>query len=105
MYFVLNLLVEISTGTDDDNPQPLYNRGPVGGRVAGNGRSFVGAPFQRIQMDMEFEIHNLEQIAYGAVLRAFKAQSDALTWVYSVTYLFLMLFNFVFLMFGEIVCH
>ncbi|KAL8459837.1 hypothetical protein ACS0TY_031665 [Phlomoides rotata] len=70
-----------SSGTDDDNPQPPYNRGPVGGRVAGNGRSFVGAaPFQRIQMDMEFEIHNLEQIAYGAVLRAFKAQSDALTW-------------------------
>ncbi|KAG6424494.1 hypothetical protein SASPL_114912 [Salvia splendens] len=32
------------------------------------------------QMDMEYEIHNLEQIAYDAVLRAFKAQSDALTW-------------------------
>ncbi|CAA0842807.1 Protein EMSY-LIKE 3 [Striga hermonthica] len=29
---------------------------------------------------MESEIHNLEQIAYGAVLRAFKAQSNALTW-------------------------
>ncbi|EPS61438.1 hypothetical protein M569_13358, partial [Genlisea aurea] len=29
---------------------------------------------------MEAEIHNLEQIAYGAVLRAFKAQSDALSW-------------------------
>lgn len=87
MHFILSLLVEISAGTDDDNPQPHYNRGPIGGRVAGNGRSFVGsAPFQRIQMDMEFEIHNLEQIAYGAVLRAFKAQSDALTWVYCVTY-------------------
>ncbi|GFP79813.1 hypothetical protein PHJA_000124700 [Phtheirospermum japonicum] len=33
-----------------------------------------------MQIDMESEIHNLEQIAYGAVLRAFKAQSDALTW-------------------------
>ncbi|XP_047974566.1 protein EMSY-LIKE 3-like isoform X1 [Salvia hispanica] len=52
-----------------------------GGRVAGNGRSFLpSAPFQSIQMDMEYEIHNLEQIAYDAVLRAFKAQSDALTW-------------------------
>ncbi|XP_019154303.1 PREDICTED: protein EMSY-LIKE 3-like isoform X2 [Ipomoea nil] len=30
--------------------------------------------------DMEAQIHNLEQEAYGAVLRAFKAQSDALTW-------------------------
>ncbi|KAK4481730.1 hypothetical protein RD792_012639 [Penstemon davidsonii] len=33
-----------------------------------------------MQIDMESEIHNLEQIAYCAVLRAFKAQSDALTW-------------------------
>lgn len=31
--------------------------------------------------DMEYQIHVLEQEAYGAVLRAFKAQSDALTWV------------------------
>lgn len=29
---------------------------------------------------MEAQIHTLEQEAYGAVLRAFKAQSDALTW-------------------------
>ncbi|KAH6825814.1 hypothetical protein C2S53_008019 [Perilla frutescens var. hirtella] len=73
--------VAINTGTDDDNPQTLYNRGTVGGRVAANGRSFgPSAPFQRIQIDMEYEIHSLEQIAYGAVLRAFKAQSDALTW-------------------------
>ncbi|KAL2486734.1 Protein EMSY-LIKE 3 [Abeliophyllum distichum] len=70
-----------SAGTDDDHPQPQYNRVPVGGRVAGNGRSFVGsAPYQRMQSDMESEIHNLEQIAYAAFLRAFKAQSDALTW-------------------------
>ncbi|KAL3841208.1 hypothetical protein ACJIZ3_025799 [Penstemon smallii] len=70
-----------SSGTDDDNPQPRYNRVPVGGCVAVNGRSFVGpAPYHRMQIDMESEIHNLEQIAYGAVLRAFKAQSDALTW-------------------------
>lgn len=30
---------------------------------------------------MEYQIHILEQEAYGAVLRAFQAQSDALTWV------------------------
>lgn len=77
------MLDETNSGTDDDNPQTLYNRGTVGARVTGNGRSFVQpAPFQRVQFDMEYEIHHLEQIAYGAVLRAFKAQSDALTWVY-----------------------
>lgn len=79
----------------------MYNRGSVGGRVAGNGRSFPpSAPFQRIQIDMEYEIHNLEQIAYGAVLRAFKAQSDALTWVYRATCLSFM--SCFFVMFGEI---
>lgn len=35
---------------------------------------------------MEAQIHHLEQEAYCAVLRAFKAQSDALTWV--MCYLF-----------------
>ncbi|GAA0176445.1 hypothetical protein LIER_29437 [Lithospermum erythrorhizon] len=38
------------------------------------------APFQRINSDMESQIHFLEQEAYRAVLRAFKAQSDALSW-------------------------
>ena len=30
---------------------------------------------------MEQQIHNLEMDAYCAVLRAFKAQSEVLTWV------------------------
>lgn len=30
---------------------------------------------------METQIHNVEQDAYSSVLRAFKAQSDAITWV------------------------
>lgn len=30
---------------------------------------------------MEAQIHQLEQEAYCAVLRAFKAQADAITWV------------------------
>jgi len=30
---------------------------------------------------MESQIHWLEQEAYSSVLRAFKAQSDAITWV------------------------
>ena len=31
--------------------------------------------------DMETQIHQLEQEAYSSVLRAFKAQADAITWV------------------------
>nr|GMC88716.1 protein EMSY-LIKE 3-like isoform X2 [Ipomoea batatas] len=67
-------------GTDDDLPQSQYNRAPTRS-IVGNGRSNVGsAIYQRMHSDMEAQIHNLEQEAYGAVLRAFKAQSDALTW-------------------------
>ncbi|KAL3625507.1 hypothetical protein CASFOL_030961 [Castilleja foliolosa] len=74
-------LIDSSGGTDNENSQPIFNRVPLGVRVAGNGRSFVAPdPYQRMQIDMESEIHKLEQIAYGAVLRAFKGQSDALTW-------------------------
>ena len=34
---------------------------------------------------MEAQIHQLEQEAYTAVLRAFKAQSDAISWVLSLS--------------------
>lgn len=34
-----------------------------------------------LHIDMEAQIHILEQEAYSAVLRAFKAQSDAISWV------------------------
>ncbi|MQL69652.1 hypothetical protein Taro_001926 [Colocasia esculenta] len=53
-----------------------------GGRVTGNGRSsMMGTlPYTRVHTDMETEIHQLEQEAYCSVLRAFKAQSDAITW-------------------------
>ncbi|KAJ0692272.1 putative ENT domain, protein EMSY-LIKE, plant, ENT domain-like superfamily [Helianthus annuus] len=30
--------------------------------------------------DMEAQIHHLEKEAYSSVLRAFKAQADAITW-------------------------
>ncbi|KAI7744819.1 hypothetical protein M8C21_020959 [Ambrosia artemisiifolia] len=33
-----------------------------------------------MQHEMESQIHYLEQVAYSSVLRAFKAQSDALSW-------------------------
>ncbi|XP_044485669.1 protein EMSY-LIKE 1 isoform X2 [Mangifera indica] len=69
-----------SSGTDDDLP-PHQNRVQRGSRVTVNGRSGVGsASFSRMHSDMEVQIHQLEREAYCAVLRAFKAQSDAITW-------------------------
>ncbi|KAF8395905.1 hypothetical protein HHK36_019860 [Tetracentron sinense] len=69
-------------GTDDDLPPSHQSRVPRGGRVAGNGRSVVAGsvPYPRMHSDMETQIHHLEQDAYSSVLRAFKAQSDAITW-------------------------
>ncbi|XP_058729334.1 protein EMSY-LIKE 3-like [Vicia villosa] len=72
-----------SSGTDDDLPPTHQNRIPRGGRLAGNGRSAVGSiPYPRVygEIDMETQIHQLEQDAYSSVLRAFKAQADAITW-------------------------
>ncbi|KAJ0803461.1 putative ENT domain, protein EMSY-LIKE, plant, ENT domain-like superfamily [Helianthus annuus] len=73
------------SGTDDDLPPSHQNRIPRGGHVAGNGRSAVmGAvqypPRMYGETDMEAQIHLLEQEAYSSVLRAFKAQADAITW-------------------------
>ncbi|XP_021893922.1 protein EMSY-LIKE 1 isoform X2 [Carica papaya] len=73
--------VSDSSGTDDDLPPSHQNRVPRGVHVAGNGRSVLSSnPYSRMHVDMEAQIHQLEQEAYCAVLRAFKAQSDAITW-------------------------
>ncbi|ONK68663.1 uncharacterized protein A4U43_C05F14600 [Asparagus officinalis] len=70
-----------SSETDDDLPPSHQNRDTRGGRITGNGRSAGGAlPYPIGQNDMETQIHWLEQEAYSSVLRAFKAQSDAITW-------------------------
>ncbi|XP_018675785.2 protein EMSY-LIKE 3 isoform X1 [Musa acuminata AAA Group] len=67
-----------SSGTDDDLPPFLHNRG---GPVTGSGKTTAAAPpCSRMQNDMESVIHQLEQEAYCSVLRAFKAQSDAISW-------------------------
>lgn len=73
--------------TDDDIPPSHQNRYANVGRASANGRSAVvgvaslgTAPFPRIHSDMEAQIHQIEQEAYSSVLRAFKAQSDAITW-------------------------
>ncbi|KAK9671578.1 hypothetical protein RND81_12G039900 [Saponaria officinalis] len=58
--------------------QNRHQRAP---HISGNGNSMLGsAPYRRVQGDMEHQIHHLEKEAYCAVLRAFKAQSDAITW-------------------------
>ncbi|XP_044481864.1 protein EMSY-LIKE 3 isoform X3 [Mangifera indica] len=72
-----------SSGTDDDLPPSHQNRFQRGSLPAGNGRSAVvgSAILPRMpQNDMETQIHNIEREAYSCVLRAFKAQSDAITW-------------------------
>ncbi|XP_047341001.1 protein EMSY-LIKE 3-like [Impatiens glandulifera] len=73
-----------SSGTDDDISLPHQNRMQRGGRVAGNGRPAVpGSVSYGIvynDTEMENQIHLLEQEAYSSVLRAFKAQADAITW-------------------------
>jgi hypothetical protein len=78
------------TGTDDDLPPSYQNtRGmKCSGRLSGNGRDTLRVdPYARVQpqTDMETQIHQLEQEAYCFVLRAFKAQSDAITWVGALT--------------------
>jgi len=81
-------------GTDDDLPPTHQNRIPRGARLAGNGRSAVGSmsyPRMYGEIDMEAQIHQLEQDAYSSVLRAFKAQADAITWVH-----FLILFSLIY---------
>ncbi|KAH1261886.1 Protein EMSY-LIKE 3 [Glycine max] len=62
----------------DTTDQNRVRRGSI---VTGNEKSSVTSiPHLKLHCDMEAQIHLLEQEAYSAVLRAFKAQSDALTW-------------------------
>ncbi|KAF8082826.1 hypothetical protein N665_0806s0008 [Sinapis alba] len=71
-----------SSGTDDDLPPSRYQRSGRPAGAAGNGRPSVvtSAPLSRVHNDMETQIHLIEQEAYSSILRAFKAQSDAITW-------------------------
>lgn len=72
---------EITAGTDDDLPPSHRNRVSRGGHISGKGRSVLSSfPYPRVR-NMEAQIHHLEQEAYCSVLRAFKAQADAITWV------------------------
>ncbi|KAL5220302.1 hypothetical protein ABZP36_025015 [Zizania latifolia] len=69
-----------SSGTDDDLPPPYQVRGP---RVLFNGNvksSAQALPQPRLHNEVDSEIRQIEQQAYTGVLRAFKVQSDAITW-------------------------
>lgn len=84
LQFTHTILLWTYVGTDDDIPPSQQNRIPRTGRIAGNGRSAIASvPYPGIygETDMEAQIHHLEQEAYSSVLRAFKAQADAITWV------------------------
>lgn len=75
----------VSSGTDDDLP-PSHRVPRGGGRVAANGRSLNLPPsypkiYDDVAADMEAQIHQIEKEAYISVLRAFKAQGDAISWV------------------------
>ncbi|XP_073053577.1 protein EMSY-LIKE 4-like [Primulina eburnea] len=55
-----------------------------GSRSSGNGRpaTFGSMPYPKVyeETDMGAKIYQLEQEAYVSILRAFKAQADAITW-------------------------
>ncbi|OEL22927.1 Protein EMSY-LIKE 3 [Dichanthelium oligosanthes] len=69
-----------SSGTDDELPPTYQIRGPRM-HFSGKGRSLAGTLSQpRLHSKLDSDIHQIEQQAYTGVLRAFKMQSDALTW-------------------------
>ncbi|XP_018472751.1 protein EMSY-LIKE 4-like isoform X2 [Raphanus sativus] len=72
-----------SSGTDDDLP-PSHRVVPRGGSsVSTNGRPSTLPPsymYDQVAADMEAQIHHIEKEAYFSLLRAFRAQADAITW-------------------------
>ncbi|KAG2332129.1 hypothetical protein Bca52824_003309 [Brassica carinata] len=69
--------------TDDDLP-PSHRVVPRGGSsVSTNGRPSTLPPsymYDQVAADMEAQIHHIEKKAYFSLLRAFRAQADAITW-------------------------
>ncbi|CAL5013425.1 unnamed protein product [Urochloa decumbens] len=69
-----------SSGTDDELHPTYQIRGPRM-HFTENRMSLAGTLSQpRLQSKLDRDIHQIEQQAYTGVLRAFKMQSDALTW-------------------------
>ncbi|KAL9233119.1 hypothetical protein vseg_008154 [Gypsophila vaccaria] len=71
-----------SDNSDTDEGLAAHqNRHQRASHISGNGNPMLGSgPYRRVHRDMEHQIHHLEKEAYCAVLKAFKAQSDAITW-------------------------
>ena len=92
---VETFLVEcvLIAGTDDDLP-PSHRVVPRGGIVSSNGRPSTLAPshmYDQVAADMEAQIHHVEKEAYFSLLKAFRAQADAITWVLFVQSLSLLI--------------
>lgn len=74
----------LSTGTKDYPSLQHINWTTQGEHFsAAAGIPLATAPYGMDLTDMEFQIHCIETEAYSAVLRAFVAQSDVLSWVCS----------------------
>lgn len=86
-YCNIDFFAVMFSGTDDDLP-PSHRVPRAGGRVSGNGRPTNLPPsypkmYDDVAADMEAQIHQIEKEAYISILRAFKAQADAITWVFN----------------------
>ncbi|CAH8383679.1 unnamed protein product [Eruca vesicaria subsp. sativa] len=72
-----------SSGTDDDLRPSHRVEVPRGGFVYSNARPSSLPPsymYDQVSADMEAQIHHTEKEAYFSLLRAFRAQADAITW-------------------------
>ena len=69
-----------SSNTDDDVLPAHSGRMTRGGRVSGSGRSINGSRCTQSTVSMEQQIRTLELDAYMALLRAFGAQSESISW-------------------------
>lgn len=69
-----------SSSTDDDVLPAHSGRMTRGGRVSGSGRSINGSRATQGTVSIEQQIRTLELDAYMALLRAFGAQSESISW-------------------------
>lgn len=68
-------------GNDDDLSMQHVNQASKGARFSGAFKTpSMTIPYGTGLSDMEFQIHCIEREAYSAVLRAFVAQSEVLSW-------------------------
>ncbi|KAH9616255.1 hypothetical protein KSS87_008314 [Heliosperma pusillum] len=75
------VVVIVHDSDTDEGLAAHQNRHQRAPHISGNGNAMLSSgPYRRVQGDMEHQIHHLEKEAYCAVLRAFKAQSDAISW-------------------------